>query len=152
MYGRKQYMKEESTTGLLNILNNITPEQMDGYIEEHARSSGKNIFSDYIAENKIVPADIVKNCSGFISKSYVYDILNGKKENPSRDVILMLCISAHMDRKMTRRVLEVYGHRDLYAKDTRDIIIATYINNQEFDLNEINDKFSEYGLTVFDAK
>ena len=57
-----------------------------------------------------------------------------------------------MDRKMTRRVLEVYGHRDLYAKDTRDIIIATYINNQEFDLNEINDKFSEYGLTVFDAK
>ena len=50
MYGRKQYMKEESTTGLLNILNNITPEQMDGYIEEHARSSGKNIFSDYIAE------------------------------------------------------------------------------------------------------
>ena len=49
-----------------------------------------------------------------------------------------------MDRKMTRRVLEVYGHGDLYAKDTRDIIIATYINNQEFDLNEINDKFSEY--------
>ena len=26
------------------------------------------------------------------------------------------------------------------------------IDNQEFDLNEINDKFSEYGLTVFDAK
>lgn len=145
-------MKEESTTGLLNILNSITPKDLDGYIEKHAKIAGKSIFSDYIAENDIIPADIVKNCSGFVSKSYVYDIINGKKEHPSRDVILMLCISAHMNRKMTRRVLEVYGHRDLYAKDTRDIIIATYINNQEFDLNKINDKFAEYELPFFDVK
>lgn len=75
------------------------------------------------------------------------DILNGTKRNPSRDVVLLLCIAVHADRKQTRRLLEKYGHRDLYAKDTRDIIIATYINNKEYDIDRINDELFQYHLS-----
>ena len=89
----------------------------------------------------------MNRCRGILSKSYVYDILNGTKRNPSRDVVLLLCIAVHADRKQTRRLLEKYGHRDLYAKDTRDIIIATYINNKEYDIDRINDELFQYHLS-----
>ena len=85
---------------------------------------------------------------GLISKSYVYDILGGVKTNPSRDIVLILCIAAGMDRKLVRRVLENYGHRDLYVKDTRDIIIATYI----YDLDRLNDELFRYGLATLNGQ
>mgnify|MGYP007031469647 CR=1 FL=1 len=64
----------------------------------------------------------------------------------------ILCIVAGMDRKLVRRVLENYGHRDLYVKDTRDIIIATYINNQIYDLDRINDELFRYGLATLNGQ
>lgn len=144
-------MQEKSTTGLQNILNQTDLTQLPQYLESYAHTTSKqDIFSEYIASREdITVADIIKNSSGFLSKSYAYDILAGKKEHPSRNMLLILCISAHMDRKMVRRVLEIYEHRDLYAKDTRDIIIATYINNKEFDLHKINERLDEYGLELF---
>lgn len=53
---------------------------------------------------------------------------------------------------MTRRVLETYHHRDLYAKDTRDIIIATYINNKDYVLDSINDELARYQLPLLNAE
>lgn len=107
----------------------------------------RSSIPEYIAEHSIAIADVVHRCRGILSKSYVYDILNGTKRNPSRDVVLLLCIAVHADRKQTRRLLEKYGHRDLYAKDTRDIIIATYINNKEYDIDRINDELFQYHLS-----
>lgn len=146
-------MKEESTTSLLNILNHLDKENLDTYIREYGSAQqNTNIFSEYIANHDITTASIVKNCSGYVSKSYIYEILSGAKTQPSRDIILILCIAAHMDRKMTRRVLETYHHRDLYAKDTRDIIIATYINNKDYVLESINDELAHYSLPLLNAE
>lgn len=146
-------MSEKSTTELLNILNEIKPEHMDSYIKEYGTDKpNTSIFSEYMAEHNISASSIIKNCNGLISQSYIYDILNGTKKNPSRDIVLILCIAAGMNRKSTRRVLEVYGHRDLYAKDTRDIIIATYINNNIFNLNKINDELFQYNLQTLNSQ
>lgn len=142
-------MQEIATTELLDILNNIKTDQMDSYIAQYGSLKvNTNIFSEYVAEHDISVSSIVKRCEGYISKSYIYDILGGIKKNPSRDIILTLCIAAKMNRKMVRRVLENYHHRDLYPKDTRDIIIATHINNKEFDINIINDALFEYQLPL----
>lgn len=140
-------MHEKPTTELLDILNKLNPSQVDRYIEQYGHTETNTaIFSEYIADHKISASTIIHNSKGLISKSYIYDILNGNKKNPSRDILLVLCIAAHMDRKFTRRILETYGHRDLYAKDTRDIIIATYINNKKYDLDAINDELYHYKL------
>lgn len=140
-------MKEQPTTELLGILNKIEKKDMNSYIKKFAATDSATApFSEYVAEHNIVVADIVHRCHGLLSKSYIYDILNGTKRNPSRDVVLLLCIAIHTDRKQTRRLLEKYGHRDLYAKDTRDIIIATYINNKEYDIDRINDELFQYHL------
>lgn len=144
-------MQEESTTSLLNILNQTSTDDMKNYIEQHGSTEPNTaIFSEYIAKQNgtMNAAQIIRNCAGHISRSYANEVLNGTKTNASRDVVLMLCIGAHMDRKMTRRILANYGHRDLYPKDTRDIIIATYINNKEFDILRINDELNQYQLPI----
>lgn len=146
-------MKEKPTTELLHILNQTSRDDMEEYISQYGSTKMNiSIFSEYMAEHSISAATIARNCSGLISKSYVYELLSGTKLHPSRDIILILCIAASMDRKMTRRVLENYHHRDLYAKDTRDIIIATYINTKTFDLNQINDELDKYQLPLLNEE
>ena len=87
---------------------------MSAYIKEFAATaSAAAPFPEYIAEHSIAIADVVHRCRGILSKSYVYDILNGTKRNPSRDVVLLLCIAVQADRKQKRRLLEKYRHRDL---------------------------------------
>lgn len=144
---------EKPTTELLNILNHTGTDEMDNFIENYGKTDMNHaIFSEYMAQQNMTASAIVKGCRGLISKSYVYDILGGVKTNPSRDIVLILCIAAGMDRKLVRRVLENYGHRDLYVKDTRDIIIATYINNQIYDLDWINDELFRYGLATLNGE
>lgn len=150
-------MKDISTTNLLNILeqNQITSDNLSDYITEaKATYPNRNIFSDYIAQNPegITTAQIIRNCSGYISRSYAYDILNGAtSKNPSRDIVLVLCLSAHMDRRMIRRTLEAFQHRELYLKDPRDLIIATYVNNHNYDIEAINSELYEHRLPLLMA-
>lgn len=150
-------MKDISTTNLLNILeqNQITAENLSDYVSEAKDTyPNRNIFSDYIAQNSegITTARIIRNCSGYLSRSYAYDIFNGTTaKHPSRDVILVLCLSAHMDRRMIRRTLEAFQHRELYLKDPRDLIIATYVNNRNYNIEAINSELYEYRLPLLMA-
>lgn len=140
-------MKEARTTDLENILSQMKPANMKSYIAAYGHTNNNpHLFAEYITEMHISSAEIVKQCEGLLSKSYVYDLINAKKQNPSRDVVLILCFCAKMDRKTTRRMLENYGHRDLYPKDTRDIIIATYINNENYNLDAVNIELEDYNL------
>lgn len=147
-------IKDMSTTNLLHIFEDhqISPDNLEQYVKDN-RDNYPNlqIFSEYIANNTegITAAKIIQNCSGYISRSYAYDILSGNtSKHPNRDIILILCISAHMDRRMTRRTLEAFNHRELYLKDPRDLIIATYINNQIYDLSAINNELYNYELPL----
>ena len=136
----KEDIMEESTTDLLNIFDKTPADRMDSFIFEHAKDiPQKMIFSSYIRQTDIPLSKVYANCAGYISKSYFYDVVNGTKNAPSRDVVLIICLAAHLSRKETRRVLENYGHRELYLKDTRDIIIATHINNEDFSIATINE-------------
>lgn len=148
-------MQEESTTHLNKILNNnITLDQINRFITDNQKElPDSSIFSEYMAKHpEFTPTLIYKNCKGLFSKSYIYEILSGKKKNPSRDITITICIAANMDRKMTRRILENYGHRDLYPKDKRDIIIATYINNKNYSIDTINDELAKYNLRTLGSK
>ena len=105
---------EKPTTELLDVLNKLKPSEMDEFIQNYGKKAGNGaIFSEYIAGHNIEVSEIVKRSKGMVSKSYIYDILGGVKKNPSRDILLILCIASRMDRKYVRRVLENYGQRDL---------------------------------------
>ncbi|MCR5202448.1 MAG: hypothetical protein K6D02_05090 [Lachnospiraceae bacterium] len=138
-------MKEESTTGLNNILNSIKKENMDEYLDKYGEDD-KTVISKYFMDNNISISAISRTLNGYMSKSYLYDIVNGVKTSPTRDYLIMICIAAQMDRKSIRRVLESYELSDLYPKNKRDIIIATNINNKVYDLDVINEELVDHGL------
>ena len=133
-------MPQSDTTELLHLFSKVrTEKDMERYLSRHASTPS------------ITTAEIVSRCKGLISKSYIYDLLNGQKTQPSRDIVLMLCLAAHMNWKETRRTLELFQLREIYVKDPRDIIIATAINQEQFDIDQINDKLAAHGLTVLNG-
>ena len=141
---------QHPTTSLLNILNETPINDIDEFVAEYGvEFNTGEFFSNYMYKHNIKSSDIVKKCQGYLSKSYIYDLLNGTKANPSRDNVILLCIAFHMDLKSTRRTLEIFGHRELYPKDSRDAIIAICINNGIYSIEEINDRLFEHNEPTF---
>ena len=133
-------MNEESTSDLRNILNTTTLNEINAYLSEHtSKSSACDIYNAHLASYPITIAAIAKNCEGYIARSYVYDIINGVKDHPSRDIVIMICLAAHMNLKQMRRLLEIYNYRELYAKDDRDALIAACINSKEYSITTVNE-------------
>lgn len=144
---------EKSTTSLLGTLQNTSIDNIGEYIANLDNTlSYSEYFSRYFAENNLTTADIVKYCDGIISRSYVYEIINGQKTKPSRDNVILICLASHMDLKNTRRTLEIYNHRPLYPKDERDAVVGIFINNGNFDINAINDRLYELQLPLFNKE
>ena len=106
----------------------------------------QDFFSVYIAKHDLKISQIIKN-SG-ISQSYAHEILNGTKPHPSRDYLLALCLGAHMDLKTTQHALRIAQLGELYAKVPRDAAIMMHINNEKWNLIDINIFLEEHGLTV----
>lgn len=142
-------MKEESTSDLRNILNQTSLNKLDAYLEQHAHvPSAYDLFSLHMKEHLITIGQIAKNCEGYIARSYVYDILNGKKANPSRNIVIMICLAAHMNLKQVRRLLEIYHHRELYPKDDRDALIAACFNSKQYNITTVNMLLSARNLPL----
>ncbi len=142
-------MIEESTTDLLAIFENTSSDQMDEYIEEHAKDLPMgSLFLSYIQRSDLALSNVYEKCAGYISKSYFYDLVNGTKKAPSRDIVIILCLAAGLNRKETRKMLENYGHRDLYIKDTRDIILATHINKEDTSIEHINEDLYKHNCRL----
>ena len=89
-------MPQSDTTELLHLFSKVrTEKDMERYLSRHASTpSIQDYFNEYFASHSITTAEIVSRCKGLISKSYIYDLLNGQKTQPSRDIVLMLCPAA----------------------------------------------------------
>ena len=57
------------------------------------------------------------------SHSYVGKIVNGKELNPSRDVLLALCVYMGATVKETQILLKYAGKASLYVRRKRDVIV-----------------------------
>ncbi len=69
---------------------------------------------------------LIKN-SG-LDRHYVYHILSGKK-NPSRDRLIILGIALRLDLNLMQDILRFAGFRELYVRDSKDLVIIYCINS-----------------------
>lgn len=146
-------MCEESTSDLRNILNNTSLREINTYLETHTHSlSAYDIYQNHFKTYHTSTAAVAKNCEGYIARSYVYDIINGVKNHPSRDIVIMLCLAAHMNLKQARRLLEAYNYRELYAKDDRDAMIAACFNSREYNITTVNSLLFIRNLPLLSGK
>lgn len=145
-------MQEKSTTELLRLFHQLPDEKQETFLEEnHRMMTSGEWFSWYLHHSGISVREIARRLQGHVTRSYLYALINGEKQNPSRDIVLLLCLAAHMNRRQTRRTLEIFALRDLYVKDPRDVLIMIALNRGQYDIDALNDRLEEYGLPLLGA-
>ncbi len=147
-------MKNIPTTNLLNTLEKIkNNEELDDYMSKFgAEKLYTAYFNEHLAKKNIKLSDVAKYCVGYVSKSYIYEIINGKKNNPHRDILLLICIACKMNAKEIKKTLSIYKQPQLYPKDPRDAVILTCINNRKYDISTINEMLYKYNLATIPEK
>lgn len=141
-------MDKETTRSLSRILEKISENrEADRFLEE-SRSDQPTNFHTYInqmiGEKNLQVSEVIRR-SG-ISRNYVYNILNGYKQNPGRDKIIALCIGASMNYEETNRGLETGGYCRLQSHHERDVWIAVAVNTGNRNIQSINEELEAHGL------
>lgn len=80
-----------------------------------------------------------------LNPSYVGNIMNGKKNNPSRDALICICFALGASEEELQYLLKYAGHAPLYVRRKRDVIIWFGIKKKE-SLEMVNDNLIERGL------
>ncbi len=58
-----------------------------------------------------------------LAASYVGNIVNGKKRNPSRDALLAICLTIGTEVEEAQYLLKYAGQAPLYVRRKRDVVI-----------------------------
>ena len=58
-----------------------------------------------------------------LARSYVGNIINGKKNNPGRDALISICLAIGTDLNEVQYLLRYGGHAPLYVRRRRDVVI-----------------------------
>lgn len=127
-------MKESRTTILFQELEAVSKNDaayqtfLDKHKDEKNFLSLYDFLTDYLAQNSdITTSEIILHSN--LSSNYVYPILNGKREHPSKYKLIALCIGARMNLKETQRALSLAGCASLHPKIPADAGIIICIND-----------------------
>ena len=140
---------EISTNELMKQLNSCN--NIEDYLKENEEYFINTTVADYLYnmfdEKCLKKSRIFEKAE--INETYGYQILSGKK-NPSRNVILSICIGASFTLNETQAALQTGNHPGLSPKNKRDSIIIYCINNHKsvIDTNFMLYEKGEDTLTV----
>lgn len=143
-------MKSKPTDELNKMLDNMKPEQVEGYLKENrayladAEKGFYYYFKEVLDQKGIKLKDVYINAG--VSESYGSQIVRQEKHRKDRDLILRLCIAGHFTWDEINRSLKLYGMNELYAKDPRDAVIIVAVNNRIYDLYRIDELLAEQGF------
>ena len=140
-------MNEEKTKSLDNILKSAKMTDFDKYVNDKIPDNVPSLSSyleDYLASHSLDRNTVVK--SSGISKDYAYSIINGNRTNPARDRLIALCLAMHMPIDDFQHTLKLAGLGELYSKNQRDAAVIISVNNQKWDVNELNEFLYDHGL------
>ena len=134
---------------LLSRFNN--QEDVEMYISQWCvcNESLHSVMNNILVEKGLTLSDLMKRSN--INKNYGYNILNGRRTNPSRDKILALCLGAGLSVEETQNVLLLSKVGGLYCKCERDVWIAFALNSGLSDVLEVNIMLEKKGIEPLDV-
>ncbi len=98
-----------------------------------------------LAEKKVVKRTVIEK--GNLGISYAYDLFEGDKAFPSRDIVIQFAFGFEMDEEETAELLKIAGHGNLSVRVDRDRVILGCINGK-MDINQTNEKLEKKGFTL----
>lgn len=141
------YMSNKMTARLEHFINrydtfeDFEKEWSDELLNEDARI-GNYLDSLLIKYDKRAAA--VSKDAG-LAFAYVGNIINGKKNNPSRNVLISICFAIGTTFEEAQYLLKYAGHAPLYVRRKRDVIIWFGLMKHQ-DLYTVNDLLVERGM------
>ena len=81
-----------------------------------------------------------------LATSYVGNIINGRKLNPSRDALIAICRAIATALREIQYLLKYAEQAPLYVRRRRDVIIW-FGFMKSMDLDEVDEKLKERGYT-----
>ena len=144
-------MEKETTRSLSKKLQNIKDDkEAEQFIKDHSDAGTLHGFlNGLMAEKDITIPELIE--SSGISRNYIYNILSGKRTNPSRDKVIAICIGLGATFSQTNRALELVKHSAIYPKDERDARIAIAINQCVKNVTDVNITLEKNGLKPLDV-
>jgi transcriptional regulator with XRE-family HTH domain len=144
---------EISTAKMARELNSDEDINIRQWLANHKGDMIDETLTDHLngllIQKGISVSDVVK-CSG-LDKSYVFQIFNGIKKNPSRDKLIAIAFGLHLSIDETQKTLKIAGYKELYPKQKRDVVIFLSIKNHKT-VFEADDELDELGLKTLLAK
>lgn len=139
-------MKQKETEKLLELLKHSG--NIDHYLQENKDflldCNIKEYLNILIKEKHITKTQLARESD--ISEPYCFQFLSlSNPRNPSREVLLCLCIGMHLNLDETQTALKIAQYAPLYPKDKRDSIIIFGINNTKT-LMKINNDLYKHDL------
>ena len=122
--------KRKSTGELLDILQNkgSCVDVQQKIRTEQITESLSDCLNKLIAERDVIPADVMRR-SG-LKKAYFYSLLDGSRQNPSRDVLIQLAFGFEMSFDEVQEFLKHRGAAQLYPRISRDGVIIYCFQRQ----------------------
>ena len=87
----------------------------------------------------------VVSFDAYLNPSYVGNIVNGKKNNPSRDALICICFALGATEEELQYLLKYAGQAPLYVRRKRDVIIWFGIMKNE-SLETVNQNLIDRGF------
>lgn len=80
-----------------------------------------------------------------LATAYVGLIINGKKNNPSRDALISICLAIGTTFEEVQYLLKYAGHAPLYVRRKRDVVIWFGFAKGQ-DIHTVNGNLIERGM------
>ena len=87
----------------------------------------------------------VVSVEAMLAPAYVGNIINGKRNNPSRDALIRICLAIGASVEETQYLLKYGGYAPLYVRRKRDVIIWFGLMKGE-GLDIVNENLTGRGL------
>lgn len=135
-------MEEPLTEELLDEL--LASPDPQAFLDEHAVAHRR--LSDYLdyllSVHHKERRHVIKAAN--LNATYGYQIFEGSRQNPSRDIVLALAFGLELSLRECDRLLQAAGVSRLYCKERRDAII-TFCLDRHATLNDTNDVLFSLG-------
>ena len=143
-------MQKKPTDELNNLLENMKPDELDGYLTDNSKymadpKKGFYYYMKDVLDEKNIKLKDVYSFAG-VSDSYGSKILTQEKHTTDRDLIIRFCIAGHFSWDETSRALKLYGMNELYAKDPRDACLIVAIKNRIYSFSDIDELLLDKGF------
>lgn len=123
-------------------------------LEEFERAFPAELLDDdrhvgnYLMEllRKYDKKDSVVSNDAMLAHSYVGNIVNGRKRNPSRDALISICLAIGTTVEEVQYLLKYAGQAPLYVRRRRDVVIW-FGFMKHMSAEEVNSKLLERGMT-----